>query len=112
MRGTTRDGRRALEVITKYVWVYAFEGAGDRVIVVHDEVRWVFHERVTVPAGDRGMWVVHSESYVFGHFDRASDARGMFAPAVSVGAAPSGPPEDPAQYFDPNRSLDVADTCR
>src|SRR3954454_5870908 len=56
------EGVRYLEVVTNYVWVYAFaEGTGPA--IVHDEVRWRFMDRNAVRPSARGMWISGGESY-------------------------------------------------
>lgn len=61
---------KVLEVVTNYVWVYPFdlpqEWSGERVVVAHDEVRWVFPKDADVDGSYRGMSQADSKGYLVG----------------------------------------------
>ncbi|MBQ1073748.1 hypothetical protein KBX06_11345 [Micromonospora sp. C31] len=111
----TRDseGIRVLEVTTNFVWAYAFRtrdltpGAG--VVVVHDTVRWHVPHPDDVEQGSVGLWLLEADSYA-SNMDCVSFDKGL----LGLGAPDLGLPvetEDPDAMFDPDRSLDVEDTC-
>ncbi|MFG1888404.1 hypothetical protein ACGFIR_11115 [Micromonospora sp. NPDC049051] len=111
----TRDneGIRVLEITTNFVWAYAFHtldptpGAG--VVVVHDTVVWHVPHPDDVASSGVGLWLMESESYA-SNMDCASFDKGLLA----LGTPSYGLPvatEDPDAVFDPDRSLDITDTC-
>ncbi|MFV2111438.1 hypothetical protein ACFHW0_03735 [Micromonospora sp. LOL_025] len=107
------DGIRVLEITTNFVWAYAFRtldptpGAG--VVVVHDTVVWHVPHPDDVTKAGVGLWLVEADSYA-SNMDCVSIDKGLLA----LGASSYGLPldtEDPDAVFDPDRSLDIADTC-
>ena len=97
----------AIDVVTNFVWVYGFDT--QRVVVVHDEVTWRVHETERVFPDQRGLWLVNSHAYM-SNVDCTLAARALLAPAAAPVVHPSGDP-DPDTLYDPNRSLDVGQTC-
>ncbi|MGC4766283.1 hypothetical protein ACLQ20_25850 [Micromonospora sp. DT46] len=107
------DGIRVLEITTNFVWAYAFRtldptpGAG--VVVVHDTVVWHVPHPDDVAKAGVGLWLWEADSYA-SNMDCAKFDKGL----LDLGAPSYGLPvdtEDPDAVFDPDRSLDVADTC-
>jgi len=108
--GTTDLGVKYLDVVTNFVWVYAWAGDDNLVFLIHDEVRWRFYAAKGLVARDRGMWALDVHSYLFGEFD--CDRRdGLVAPPRSRAGRPAGVPGDARRYYDPNRSLEAVRTC-
>ncbi len=112
-RAKTEDSIRLLEVITNFVWVYPFSGElsdpGDHLVIVHDEVHWVFPVNADVENSSRGMWINEAESYASN-----IDCELLKKSLLALGKPqliPGGSNEDENAMFDPNRSLDIADTC-
>jgi hypothetical protein len=113
-RPTTQDGVRALEVITNFVWVYPFSGElrepGDHLVVVHDEVHWLFPHEADVVKTGRGMWIYESQAYA-SNIDCALLNQSLIAlgkPQFVPGAGH----DDGNTAFDPNHSLDnIKTTC-
>lgn len=113
-KANTIDDIRVLEVITKFVWVYAFTGElkrpGDHLVVVRDEVHWVFPVDADVEKSSRGMWINEATGYA-SNIDCDLLDQGLLAlgkPRTVVGAQPT---EDEDAVFDPNGSLDLPTTC-
>jgi hypothetical protein len=103
-------GIRVVEVVTNYVWAYAFDNG--EVTIVHDEHDWRFYRASDVRAADAGMWMFGSRGYLSG-MDCSAMYRGRLAPFRPMsGSGPASPdPENPDNYYDPNHSLDVGDGC-
>jgi len=113
-RAAKVDGVRLLEVITNFVWVYPFAGVatgpGDRLVVVHDEVHWSFPVGSDVESTSRGMWLGEAKGYASG-MDCDQINKSLLAlgkPSAVPGGASGG---DDATMFDPDRSLEIKDTC-
>ncbi|RZU74047.1 hypothetical protein EV384_2487 [Micromonospora kangleipakensis] len=107
------DGIRVLEVTTNFAWAYAFQSTGaapgDGVVVVHDTLLWHVPHPDDVESASVGLWLQDSDSYA-SNIDCAAFDKGL----LDVGAPTYGGPvatEDPDAMFDPNRSLDIPDTC-
>ena len=113
-RAATWGGRRGIDVVTNYVWVYAFtEGGahpGGHLAVVHDEVTWflpVPGPREAAPE----LRIRATQSYAYG-MDCKALKKGLLAPSNPNDPGPAEPnPEDPDSYYNPDRSLKVGDTC-
>jgi hypothetical protein len=113
-RGKKDNGVRLLEVITNFVWVYPFSGElkepGDHLVVMHDEVTWVFPADNDVEKNSRGMWIDGAQAYASNIdcdlLDKSLLALGK-PKVVPIG---SGNQDDDAA-FDPNGSLDIKSTC-
>ena len=122
------NGLTALEVITNYVVVYAFDvpdrGVGSRLALIHQEITWAVYPPKKVAKPDRGLWIMSAPAYVF-NIDCSEAERGLLAPSRPDRTAtdqPSPEPDtdpepgadpdyDPDQYYDPDRALDIGDTC-
>ncbi|GAB3375994.1 hypothetical protein RMN56_04015 [Micromonospora halotolerans] len=110
----TKDaqGIRILEITSNFVWAYAFRTSGglpgDGVVVVHDTVVWSVPHPGDVRSGSNGLWIEKSDSYG-SNIDCAAFDKGL----LDVGSPTFGGPEDPDPdaVFDPDRTLDVPDTC-
>ncbi|GAA5181796.1 hypothetical protein GCM10023322_17290 [Rugosimonospora acidiphila] len=102
-----------IQITTNYVWVYAFDAPasqpGDNLVIVHDNVTWEVPSSAEVSSADRGLWLDQSESYV-SNVDCNQFDQGLIAPGVPQPDTGGGS-EDPNSMFDPNRSLDIANTC-
>jgi hypothetical protein len=112
-RATKEDGIRLLEVITNFVWVYPFSGSlskpGDHLVIVHDEVHWAFPVEADVEKSSRGMWINEAQGYA-SNIDCALLDQSLLA-LGKPRLVPGGSAEDDNAAFDPNRSLDIKDTC-
>jgi hypothetical protein len=102
------EGVRYLEVVTNYVWVYAFaEGTGPA--IVHDEVRWRFMDRNAVRPSARGMWISGGESYA-SNIDCSGLRTGVVGPPKRPAVGRSTE-TDPDQYYQPDHTLAIENTC-
>lgn len=99
-----------LEVVTNFVWVYAFQPpdaarAGATIVVVRDALRWEGRYDRAWLETSRGMWLADAASYGWG-VDCDAYQKGMIRP---------GRLADPAQHsavaFDPERPLPSRDGC-
>ncbi|SCL21664.1 hypothetical protein GA0070624_2367 [Micromonospora rhizosphaerae] len=103
---------RILEITTNFVWVYAFQTSGtlpgDGVVVVHDTVIWSVPHPDDVDRSSNGLWIDEANSYA-SNIDCAAFEKGL----LDVGTPSYGGPEDPDPDadFDPDRTLDIQDTC-
>jgi hypothetical protein len=70
---TIRDGRRELRITTNFVWVYAFEGTDQPIVVIHDEIQWEFPSTKGLRADDHGMWIGDTKSYAAAGADRLGE---------------------------------------
>ena len=106
------SGIQTLQVTTNFVWVYAFAGPDHPLAVAHDEIRWEFPSTKNLRAGDRGMWIASTNSYV-ARVDCAAAAKGLLAPTKpdTVALPASRDPEDPDAYLKADHSLEIADNC-
>ncbi|PTA46942.1 PepSY domain-containing protein [Micromonospora sp. RP3T] len=110
----TRDphGIRILAVTTNFVWAYAFPTAstepGDGVVVVHDTVVWSVPHPDDVRRGSLGLWLEKSDSYA-SNIDCAAWDKGLLALGKPAFGGPVDP--DPDAVFDPDKTLDLPDTC-
>ncbi|MFU8871260.1 hypothetical protein [Micromonospora sp. SL4-19] len=110
----TKDahGIRILEVTSNFVWAYAFRSSdilpGGGVVVVHDTVVWSVPHPDDVDRGSNGLWIEEANSYA-SNIDCAAFDKGL----LDVGTPSYGGPEDPDPdaVFDPDRTLDIPDTC-
>ena len=110
------DGLRYLEIVTNYVWVYPVDGpdlgVGSRLVIVHDEVHWGFYRPIDVTKRDVELQVIDTQAYEY-NVNCAQGAKGLLAlPGGEGDLAPYRSPEDPDQYYDPNRSLDIPNDCQ
>jgi hypothetical protein len=118
-RLTYREGMwdkiAVLEVISNYVWVYPFEvpSGAQRVVVVHDEVHWLFPKDKSVQAGWRGMNIGDSKGY-WDLMDCAETGHGFTAPykGNDASADPLATSTEPSSaYFQPDHTLDIESGC-
>jgi hypothetical protein len=106
------DGIRILAVTTNFVWAYAFETSstppGDELVVVHDTVVWSVPHPDDVDQASKGLWIEDADSYAV-NIDCAAFDKGL----LGLGTPSSGGPEepDPDAVFDPDKTLDLPDTC-
>ncbi|MFI2651904.1 hypothetical protein [Micromonospora fulviviridis] len=106
------QGIRILEITSNFVWAYAFRTTGglpgDGVVVVHDTVVWSVPHPADVRNGSNGLWIEKADSYG-SNIDCAAFDKGL----LDVGSPSYGGPADPDPdaVFDPDRTLDVPDTC-
>ncbi|NES28424.1 hypothetical protein GCE86_01545 [Micromonospora terminaliae] len=113
----TRDdqGVRVLRVTTNFVWAYAFHGPrvvpGDGVVIVHDTLVWEVPHPSDVRSGARGLWLHDMGSYVANVDCAASDKGLLNVGTPREGTALATPEPDPDSLYDPDRSLDIPDTC-
>jgi hypothetical protein len=117
VRTATDDERHPLELITNFVVAYAFDvpnrGPGSRLALSHFEFTWRFYRPDDVRPADRGLLLYKSSGYAF-NVDCAEIAKGLLAPPTGVGTgigAAAGAQDDPGSYYDPDRSLQIQDTC-
>jgi hypothetical protein len=109
------NGVHELQIITNYVWVYAFTkpigDPGDNLVVIHDDVTWSVPSTSEVAKSDRGLWMDDSESYG-SNVDCTLFDKGLIAPGTpEMDFSGGGSTEDPDSMFDPDRSLDISNTC-
>lgn len=114
VRGTASDG--ALEIVTNYVVVYAFDvsdrGVASRIAGVHSQVTWRVYDSSEYLSEDSGLWLYQSKGYKF-NIDCDEAEQGLLAPPQDInGDRPLWDTEDPDKAYDPNRGLDVEDTCK
>jgi hypothetical protein len=112
-RGTEVEGLRVIEVVTNYVWVYAFTGElsdpGDHLVTIHDKITWLFPHPEDVIDEAIGMnmseWEAFASNMDCDLFDES--LIGLGKPRFTVG----GGNDDPNDAFDPNGTLNVTNTC-
>ncbi|MDZ5442632.1 hypothetical protein U2F26_07795 [Micromonospora sp. 4G57] len=110
----TKDagGIRILEVTTNFVWAYAFRTSGtvpgDGVVVVHDTVVWSVPHPDDVDRSSNGLWIEEANSFA-SNIDCAAFDKGL----LDLGTPSFGGPDDPDPdaVFDPDKTLDLPDTC-
>jgi len=110
----TRDegGFRVIEVVTSFVWAYAFvvpedDPELDGIVVVRDELVWQLAHEEDVADSSLGLWLWDGEAYAWG-IDCNAFEQGLLSPQTE--REPGGS-EDPGEIFDPAGSLDVPSTC-
>ncbi len=100
-----------LQIITNYVWAYSFVGHDDNVVVLHDEIHWWFYRSADVDNVDLGAWPSTFQGYGQ-DIDCADFNQGLVAPPLSdQGSGPDLGANDPNQFYDPDHSLDITNTC-
>ncbi|SCF31606.1 hypothetical protein GA0074695_5498 [Micromonospora viridifaciens] len=106
------DGIRILAVTTNFVWAYAFQTSstapGDGLVVVHDTVVWSVPYPDDVERGSNGLWIEDADSYA-ANIDCAAFDKGLLDLGTHSYGGPDHP--DPDAVFDPDKTLDLADTC-
>ncbi|MEV0004515.1 hypothetical protein AB0H28_19845 [Micromonospora sp. NPDC050980] len=113
---TTRDphGIRILEITSNFVWAYAFRTesavpAAD-VVVVHDTVVWSVPHPDDVRPNSTGLWIRKADSYAL-NIDCAAWDKGLLGLGRPSFGGPAEPDPDPDAVFDPDKTLDLPDTC-
>ncbi len=110
-RATTEGDVRLLEVVSNVVWVYPFMGGSPArrpLVVVHDEVVWLFPVASDVEPDARGLWIDLATASV-SNVDCAQMATSLLALGTP---RPGGTgPTDEVAVFDPGRPLAVDSTC-
>ncbi|MFI7221472.1 hypothetical protein [Micromonospora maritima] len=110
----TKDagGIRVLEVTTNFVWAYPFLTAsvapGDGVVVVHDTVVWSVAHPDDVKRSSAGLWIDKADSYG-SNIDCAAFDKGLLRLGTPSLGGPADP--DPDAVFDPDKTLDLPETC-
>jgi hypothetical protein len=111
---TTGQGLRALEITTKFVWVYPFQVStsrpGDDLVVVRDELVWHLLEPTKVTKSSRGLWLFNGQSYASNIDCAQYENKGFLAPGKR-GLQNGLRSEDEDTVFDPDGSLDLKTTC-
>jgi hypothetical protein len=107
---TIRDGRRELRITTNFVWVYAFEGTDQPIVVTHDEIQWEFPSTKGLRADDHGMWIGDTKSYA-AFVDCAATDRGLLAPTRIGGAPEPADTDDPDDLLRADHPLEIQDDC-
>jgi hypothetical protein len=109
---TDEDGIRVIEVVTSFVWAYAFvvpQGQDlNGVVVVRDELVWQVPHVEDVREESLGLWLWEGESYAWG-IDCGPFEQSLLAPQTESRFGFGGP--DDEQVFDPEGSLEFEDTC-
>jgi hypothetical protein len=106
-------GIRVVEVVTSFVWAYAFvvpdgDPELDGIVVVRDELVWHLpHEDDVIPEAT-GLWLWEGEAYAWGIDCDAFD-QGFLAPQRELSVGFDGPEE--GEVFDSQGSLDIPSTC-
>jgi hypothetical protein len=105
-------GVQTLQIITNFVWVYAFTGPDRPLVTEHDQVHWEVPKGPTVAPKDRGLRVADVRGYRFG-VDCALAAQSLLAPTPpAVASIPGAAPSEAAEnYMHTDHTLDIADNC-
>jgi hypothetical protein len=108
----TAEGDLAvIEVTSRFVWVYAFETADDQfggdLVVVRDELVWVFQEGYPWTEDSQGLWLADEAAGVWGA-DCDTVADGELLPDDDPVADLTAQAE---MIFDPEQPLDAAGSC-
>jgi hypothetical protein len=107
-------GFNVIEVVTKFVWAYAFvppsnEPELDGIVVVRDELVWQVANPDEVRDTSRGLWLWDGEGYASG-IDCEQFEQSLLAPQTELSFG-GGQGPDEGEVFDPEGSLDLPDTC-
>lgn len=108
---TDEQGIRVIEVVTSFLWAYAFEPPSedlDGIVVVRDELVWQIPHSDDVLDSSQGLWLWNGESYAWG-IDCDAFAQSLLAPQSRPGRGIDGPDQD--DIFDLDSGLDYPDTC-
>jgi hypothetical protein len=111
---TDEDGFNVIEVVTKFVWAYAFvlpndDPELDGIVVVRDELVWQVADPSEVNETSQGPWLWDGQGYASG-IDCDQFEQSLLAPQTELSfGAGEGP--DEGEVYDPNGSLDLPDTC-
>jgi hypothetical protein len=101
-------GVHVLEVVTNYVWAYAFSDG--TVTIVHDQDHWRFYRPTDVPSGSAGLWLSDFQSYV-SNMDCTDLDQGLLAPPQFTYLGGGGSDSDNNSLYDPNHGMDINSTC-
>jgi hypothetical protein len=112
---TDPDGIRIIQVTTNFVWVYSFVPADitdPGLVIMHDEIVWEVPHPDDVRLRSAGLWLTEWEGYV-SNMDCTAADQGYLAPAGPDDLVAPGPgsDEDPDAVFDPERAVEIEDTC-
>jgi hypothetical protein len=113
---TTDDaGYRVIEVVTSFVWAYAFEVPSDDpeldgVVVVRDELVWQVAHTDDVADTSEGLWLWDGEGYAWGIDCDAFD-RSLLSPQTELESDFFGDAATEDEVYDPAGSLDIGNTC-
>lgn len=108
VRSVMDGDRPVLEVVSNFVWVYAF--VDGQVSLIHDQVHWRFYRPGDVRDADLGLRPYRYRAY-WSNIDCDAADRGTLAPPTIVSVSGPMPTEDPANFYDPDHSLEIPDTC-
>lgn len=111
---TDNQGFRVIEVVTSFVWAYAFVPPNDNpeldgVVVVRDELVWQVPHRDDVREASLGLWLWEGEAYAWG-IDCDTFDQGQLSPQTEPMFSFGGP-TDEGEVFDPEGSMDAPNTC-
>jgi hypothetical protein len=112
---TDEGGYRVIEVVTSFVWAYAFEVASDDpdlhgIVVVRDELVWQVAHADDVADSSEGLWLWDGEAYAWGIECDAFD-QGLLSPQTELQFDFYGDSADEEDVFDPQGSLNLGNTC-
>jgi hypothetical protein len=100
-----------IEVTTRFVWVYAFERrdvqVGGDLVVVRDELTWVFQEGYPWTEDSEGLWLAEEASRVWGADCEVADDGEVLPDNDPVATLA----ERAEVIFDPEQPLDAAGGC-
>ncbi|HEY8471388.1 MAG TPA: hypothetical protein VIL37_01990 [Natronosporangium sp.] len=106
------SGFRVIEVVTNFVWAYAFVPPSsdvDGIVVVRDRLVWQVAHADDVADSSLGLWLWEGEAYASGIDCDAFD-RGYLAPQSELQVGIGGD-VDEDDLFDPEGSLDLPNNC-
>jgi hypothetical protein len=113
---TTDDsGYRVIEVVTSFVWAYAFEVPADDpdlhgIVVVRDELVWQVAHADDVADSSEGLWLWNGEAYAWGIECDAFD-ESLLSPQTELQFDFFGDSTDEEDVFDPQGTLNLGNTC-
>jgi hypothetical protein len=112
---TDESGYRVIEVVTSFVWAYAFEVPSDDpdlhgIVVVRDELVWQVAHSDDVADSSEGLWLWDGEAYAWGIECDPFD-QGLLSPQTELQFDFSGDSADEEDVFDPEGSLNLGNTC-
>jgi hypothetical protein len=111
---TDTSGFRVIEVVTSFVWAYAFvvpndDPELDGIVVVHDELVWQVAHPADVADSSLGLWLWEGEAYASGIDCDAFD-ESLLAPQTEPQFG-FGEGTDDREIYDPESSVDLPNTC-
>lgn len=107
-------GFNVIEVVTQFVWAYAFVVPNDNpdldgIVVVRDRLVWQVADPSEVSDTSQGLWLWDGEGYASG-IDCEQFEQSLLAPQSELSFG-SGEGPDEGEVYDPEGSLDLPDTC-